>query len=281
MGPLHEHIQNQINETLLSLGYTSACERKGNGWRADVYAEKGSDKFAFEVQTSPQTLKRTLERQALYLRDGIVCCWLFEKEPAKQKEELQDLPVFMVYNTENGFYVSLKGRKELPLATFIEDFVMGRIRFCKTIKPLPIVEVNLIENPCYRCGSINHIYFLSPFKSACEVQMTKEEAMWTNDKFSLDDRIVNKIKEYVSDKPYINLATIKERYSKTICSSYKSFGCADCDAIFGDFYVQEAILDCVDGEGVIETFSFPVDFDLDMRQDLPHWCHPGEKEFCE
>ena len=137
MGPLHFRTQQEIREILDSLGFDSKCEYRGNDWRADVYAERGHSKVAFEVQLSPQSYKKTMERQALYLRDGITACWLFENDPAKKKVEEEDLPIFRIFVENGALYVSLKGRKELPLSVFIRDFVEGKIKFCQTLTPLP------------------------------------------------------------------------------------------------------------------------------------------------
>ena len=285
MGPLHIRIQNEIRDILLALGFNSECEYRGNGWRADVYAENGDRKFAFEVQLSPQTYKRTEERQAIYIREGIIACWLFENDPSKRRQEKEDLPVFKIVECDNSLYVSLKGRKMLPLGVFIHDFVCGGIKFCSTLKPIPSVEVNFIEMPCNRCGSINHIYFLSPFKSACNAEISEMEAerMWSDSKFSFDKRIVEKVEQYVNapGKEYFNRATIKRRYSNTVGDSYLSFGCADCDAIFGDFFVHEAIMESYYGDGVIETFTFNTNAVEEFKQEIPHWCHPGDNNFCE
>lgn len=64
-------------------------------------------------------------------------------------------------------------------------------------------------------------------------------------------------------------------------TSYASFGCSECDSIFGDWYIQEAIMETWYGGGIIDRFSFDINFDLDMRQEIPHWCHPDEHDFCE
>ena len=281
MNDLHYYTQRIICDTLHSLGYNGICEYKGNGWRADVYVEVGDKKYAFEVQTSPQTLQKTLERQSLYLRDGITCCWLFEKEPAKQRLELEDLPVFRIIDFDQEIYVSLKGRKQLLLSEFVADFVLGKIKFCHYIKPLPFLRVNFVEFSCWSCGSINHIYYLSPLQTACNIEMTPEESLWANEKFSMDSRIVKAIEKEVQQMPNIHMAKVGKRYSHTVRHSYLSFGCSDCDAIFGDFYVHDTIIDSFAGDGVEATITIPIDFDLGQKQELPHWCHPGDGPFCE
>ena len=130
---------------------------------------------------------------------------------------------------------------------------------------------------------MNHFYYIAPFSSACNTEIFHDEAMWTSDKFLFRPEILRKIHEYASsdEGKYLNLATIKERYSSVVGNSYMSFGCSCCDSIFGDFYIHSAIADAWYGDGVVGKYSFDIDFDLDIRIDLPHWCHPGENSFCE
>src|SRR5262245_40885257 len=90
----HDEIKAEIFAVCKDFGFDATQEYQGKGWRADVLVTKNADRFAFEIQISPQTLKKTLERQAKYTRDGIRGCWLFEKSPSKLSEERPDLPLF-------------------------------------------------------------------------------------------------------------------------------------------------------------------------------------------
>ena len=283
MTPLHEHAQNEIIDACKAIQIPAQLEYRGNGYRADVMAFVNEKKYAFEIQITQQTLKKTQERQEKYIHDGVIGCWLFEKEPARQNSELEYLPIFQLIEKQNGLFVSLKGRKILPISVFVQDFINGKIKFCHTLNPLPIINVQFVEMPCWKCGAINHIYFLTPFHSACNTEIFEGEGMWTDEKFSFHPEIVRKIQEYSHTEKgrNLHLATIKRRYSRAIEASYISFGCNKCDSIFGDWYVHEAEIDSWYGDGVVDTYSFNVDFDLNMRQDIPHWCHPGEHDFCE
>ena len=284
MTPLHEQAQKAIVKACETIGIPAELEYKGNHYRSDVMAFSNNRKYAFEIQITPQSLKKTQERQEKYIADDVIGCWLFEKEPAKQNEEMEHLPIFQLVIQQDVLCVSLKGRKILPIDVFVQDFIKGRIKFCQTINPLPIINVIFVEMPCWKCGLINHIYFLAPFLSACNTEMIRDdEVMWTNHKFSFHPEIIKRVKEYSQTEKGRNLvlATIKERYSRTVGNSYMSFGCSECDSIFGDWYVQEALVDAWYGDGVVGRYSFNVDFDLDMRQKLPHWCHPGNHDFCE
>ena len=62
-------------------GFNASTEVSGPDWIADVLVTKGSLKIAFEVQLSYQNTLKTLERHDKYIRDGIICCWLFNKIP--------------------------------------------------------------------------------------------------------------------------------------------------------------------------------------------------------
>ena len=283
MNTTHEYVQQQIVDICNELGLEEKSEYKGKDWRADVLVKSNGVCYAFEIQTSPQTLKRTRERQEKYIRDSIVGCWLFEKEPARMMLEMEDLPIFKIKCENDNIYVSLKDRKTLSLQTFITDFVNGRIKFCHTLNPLPTMEINFLEMPCWKCGLINHIHYIAPLKSACNTYIHPSESMWSSDKYSFRPEILKKIQDYAkTDKgKYLNLATVKERFSRTMGKSYMSFGCSGCDSIFGDFYIHEMMIDNYGGAMDVDTLKIDVDFDMDLRQEIPHWCHPGEHPFCD
>lgn len=278
----HDQVKSQILATCQGLGLHAREEHKGTGWRADVLVAIGDIKYAFEVQITQQTHLRTLERQEKYKKDNIIGCWLFQKEPAGRKQEREDLPLFKINTIDDQIYISLKDRKTLPLNVFVRDYLQGGIKFCNTLKPLPIVEIVFVEMQCWKCKADNHIYYLAPFKSACNTEIHHDEAIWASDKLVFHPEITRKIKDYTNSEQgkHLTIGGIKERYSHTVESSYMSFGCAQCDSIFGDWYVHDAVIGSWYNGGV-DKVSFPVSFDLNLQQPIPHWCHPGDNEFCE
>ena len=282
---LHETVKHIILNTSLSLGYKSVEEYRGKGWRADVYIETGNKKYAFEVQVSPQSLKKTQERQEKYIRDGITCCWLFEKETKNMKPEFEELPLFQLIQESNGdLYVSLKGRKKLSLENFVTDFLNNRIRFCKHIKRSPKIDVKFLKMPCYKCNAENYIYHIWPLKSTCNATLNYQDELWDSDKFVFHPEIVKKVKEYTNSKrgKHLLMGEIKERYSSMVDKTYMSFGCHKCDAIFGDFYVKMATIESFGHEeDVIEHLEIDINAPETMQEMLPHWCHPGDLDFCE
>lgn len=280
---LHDRIKREILLSCNSLGYLAYEEYRGDDWRADVFVECNGQKYAFEVQTSQQSFNRTKERQAKFLRDGIIGCWLFEKEKKRPDKELENLPLFHVTEDNGQYLVSLKGRKILPLETFVQDFLQNRIKFCHTRKALPIIDVRFLEMPCWKCKAMNHIYYIRPLHSACNTVVYHQEAMWSSEKLAFRSDIVDKIKGFArtDEGRHISLSTIKDRYSHTVGDSYMSFGCHKCDSIFGDWYVHEAIIDSWYDDDDINTVTIKLDNDIDIREEIPHWCHPGENDFCD
>ena len=59
----HDLIKAAVSSACNDLGFLSIQECRGKDWIADVYVASDSGKFAFEIQMSPQSLNRTLERQ--------------------------------------------------------------------------------------------------------------------------------------------------------------------------------------------------------------------------
>ena len=282
----HDLIKHSIFQSCINLGFKATEELSGKDWRADVFAEVNNKKFAFEIQLSPQTLDKTLKRQKKYIRDNIIGCWLFVKEPNNFDQERIDLPLFRVFYKNNELFVSLKGRENLSLETFINDFVNDKIHFCNRMitSKKQTVEVSFIEMNCWKCGAINHIYAVNRgFYSPCNAELHRDEMLWNSCRKEYMPEIQNAVLEFLKTRKgkKIKLGKIKERYSKTVEDSYISFGCAECDAIFGDFYVTEAILDSYYGDGVVERFNCEINMDIPIVINIPHWCHTKDGNFCE
>lgn len=283
---LHDMVKHQIVASCKDLGLFSKTEYKGLDWRADAFVLNDVYKYAFEVQITNQTLKKTLERQSKYIRDGVTGCWLFLRSPKKLQNERPDLPLFELIQEDSKFLVSLSGRKILPLNIFLKDFLQNKIKFCTTVKSTTTqnIEVAFYNMNCWKCGAVNQLYFIdSDFKSACNAKIYYEETMWSYDKKEYIPEIKNYIIKYaLLNKDTIpNLATIKERFSKTMDDSYMSFGCSHCDSIFGDWYIHEAVSEVQYGYGILHRIKCDLELNLELEDEIPHWCHPGDHDFCK
>lgn len=283
----HDRIKAAVFSSCIDLGFHAIEEHRGRDWRADVYVTSDSNKFAFEIQMSPQSLRRTLERQEKYVRDGVIGCWLFEVAPSKLSKERPDLPLFYVSEQDDkSLSVSLSGRRELQLRDFLRNLLMGKIKFCDLARTAPEQKVKLVfyEMKCWKCKAINHIYYLDPtFRSACNAAIHSHESLWGSGKNAHRPEIIALAREFIrtEEGKHMRLGEIKRRFSKTVQDSYTSFGCYSCDSIFGDWFVMEAESEIVYGYGEIATVERSIELDEIIELHIPHWCYPGELPFCD
>lgn len=282
----HDQIKGQIVEACFASGFTAKAEYRGSDWRADVIAERENSKFIFEIQTTRQSLNQTLARQAKYIKDGIIGCWLLEKAPSKFSDERLDLPLFEIKDIDGRIFVSLKDRKDLPIEVFVKDYLQKRIKFCSSVVTTSKqrIEIAFVKMDYWKCGKENHIYFAnSGFYSACNAKLHSEEMLWDSDKKEYRPEIVKYVREYANSEKgkKLNIGAIEERYSKTVGRPYVSFGCSERNSIFGDWFVHEAVMEAQYGAGVVEKTTCELEMDIDLRIKLPHWCQPGDSDFCE
>lgn len=283
----HKEIQAHIATVCRQNAYSTKEEHGGVGWRADVLATKGLAKVAFEVQLAGQSLRRTIERQQRYARDSVTCCWLFERPLPKLSTERPDLPLFYVSQAAAGeFHVSLSGRNEVPLTVFIGEFLGGRIRFCPTARTKVEQSLRLVffEMKCWKCQTINHIYYSEgTLLAACNAVIEPEEGLWESDHIEYRPEIVAAAKRFLATPAgtHLHLGEIKRRYSRTVNDSYLSFGCYKCDSIFGDWYVMEARMEAVYGLGQVARSEGTIRLAHGIELPIPHWCFSVGGDFCD
>jgi hypothetical protein len=248
----HNAIKQEVARACIEVGYITQIEASGPGYRADVFAEKGQRRIAFEVQISPQTLEQTVARQNRYQEQGILGCWLFEKPPLGAGRKL---PVFKVIISPD-YCVQVQAKK-ISINQFIQDFLAEKITFhsktfledrsFKFLNPQP-VKVIFVDYECWKCQEPGHIYYL---RCGCisedgEIMNEEDRQSFQGGPFEREFRseIVKAVREFCKspDGTHLRLGQIKRRFSQTMETSYLSFGCYKCDAIFGDFYVSDYIL---------------------------------------
>jgi hypothetical protein len=282
----HDRIQQAIVSACHDLGIKAIQEFSGQDWRADVYVPNNDKPIAFEIQLSPQSLRKTLERQAKYIRDEVIGCWFFENPVSKLNEERPDLPLFYVEDTaDSHLKVNLGDRRKIDLHTFLQNFISERIQF----KPLAITKsrqlVNLVfyKMECWKCHELNDLFYVeSPFYSACYAKIQPEEALWASNKMEFRPEIIELAQNFVESRKDLDLklGQIKARYSKTVGDSYTSFGCYKCDSIFGDWYIMEAKM-----EMSYEPQELICQGEIELKEaiNLPirHWCFPDNGKFCD
>ncbi len=282
----HDRIQMAIVSTCNDLGIKAIQEYGGHEWRADVYVPNNGKPIAFEIQLSLQSLKRTLERQAKYIRDGIIGCWLFESPVSKLNEERPDLPLFYVEDiVDSDLQVNLGDRRKVDLRTFLQNFISNNIQFksiAKT-KRKQLVSLVFYKMECWKCKEMNHLFYVdTPFYAACNAKIQPSEALWESSSMEYRPEIIALANKFVESRKDLDLklGAIKNRYSKTVEDSYTSFGCYKCDSIFGDWYVMEAKIDII-YEPKELTYQGEIELEESVELPIQHWCFPDDNHFCD
>ena len=147
---------------------------------------------------------------------------------------------------------------------------------------LPQVQIVFLEYNCWKCREKNHIFYIAPLHSSCNSEVRITETIWSSQKEVFRPEILTAIENYSKTEQgkHLQLATVKERFSNTVQGYYTSFGCHKCDSIFGDYFIQSTILENLyENIDTLDTATF--DIDLNLRLDIPHWCHSGNLSFCE
>lgn len=120
----HEHLflKQCAVDAARAHGWQARTEAAGDGWQADVLAERGGKRLAIEIQWSPQSDEETWRRQSRYAAAGIRALWLFRQRRFAQSPEL---PAAIVTGTLAGGFTAL-GR---PVAEFLDAVFERRFRF--------------------------------------------------------------------------------------------------------------------------------------------------------
>lgn len=313
----HLRIKSDIVQICANTGWTVDVEVEGDSWIADVLATDGKRKIAFEVQMSPQTYDETVNRTLKYENNDIECYWLFQKIPKHNASSSGKSNTNSLYYCKvaidrddseiKSITVTLEEDKTIPLREFIEGILLNKIKYCNKMKGIyrtTCKKIIFFTNTCWKCHRDYQAYFLegeskyearlgipdSIFESDCGL---KYGTYW-NDSDEEDEnevvspfnpKIIQSVRDFLmtDEGKDIKIGEIKQRYSNTVKSSYISFGCPYCDAIFGNWYYQEAMIEYqVDGEKPLKVLEVNIDLE-NRRIEKPekHWCYPKNGEFCE
>lgn len=283
-GAVGETLEHLLAKSLVALGVRDAgwnvdVEAEGDGWRADVLAERKSIRVAIEVQWSAQTLEETMARQERYEQADIRCAWLFRRLP-KGMKQTKELPAFKL---------DFADRQEpkvdgVPLRSFASALLNRKVKFCERTKAAQTQRLTISFYPyeCWKCKRSCHAFQVA--NEAMAVLSVHDVGIaYLGDAFpngadccSEALEIARRTKSDDEGNPLL-LGQIKNRYSRTINRSYLSQGCPHCDAIFGDHYLGTELL--YRTPVLTQEFVAHIPKSFDVEQ--PHWCYSETREFCD
>lgn len=235
-----KNIINIIQETCKKEGWSYHLNYKGKDWKADIVIEQHSSKYAFNICKCPRNIETVFKTM---LEDKTFGCWLLL--PIDRYVDYDNnTPCFKLSETNEQIDVTLystyyynKG-VSIELTDFIEAFIKGKIK--KATKMIAkYAEVIFINYPCWKCGADNHVYYIKSLQSEEGVIITDVE----DDNIKFNPQLIKAIKSHIENnkEKNIRLGEIKQRYSKSMDDAYTSFGCINCDNIFGKIFVDDII----------------------------------------
>lgn len=240
--------KEQIIESILSVSKNLKLEVdtkcKSEKWSADTVVNYGTYKVAFNICKSPHNVEKTYKAMR---KERICGCWLLM--PAKNSVFLpNNMPCFKLSEKSDAIQVFLNSEFDndnsnaIALDAFISFLIKGNIRFAQKMM-VKYIEVCFFDMKCWKCHKENQVYFINRLLSSDGISVPCNGA--SMDELEFNPLIIKSIEQYVNSHPEmgIRMGKIKPRFSKTVGESYQSFGCAYCDSIFGNHFVQEEMME--------------------------------------
>lgn len=274
-GETYQHLwtKAEIVHACVAAGWSAETEVARDGWRADVLATRGSARVAFEVQWSPQDEAETMLRQQRYATAGVRGCWLLRGEaplPARKQ-----LPVFALRPCEGALAVVAHAGETYNVPQFVTSLLNGDVRFRERVNAQ--LRVSFVDMDCWKCRRPAHVYYATQ-STRCghEIPYALTRDGRGDDVEPFDDRVLTIVRGWLAGEGRdrgIRLGAIKRRYIKTVGGSYLSFGCPDCDAIFGDWFVRQAVIDAMLDGYACASFDSDIPM-IGAHEREAHWCLP-------
>jgi len=274
-GVYHLKAKTDILLACRDSGYNASTEVSEKDWRADVLAWQGKRRLAFEVQWSYQTIDITRERQKRYQNDNVRGCWFARKMPARYHTPTPELPIFSLYLGEEGvLYIALNGRS-YPLMDFTSALLTRRIKFCPEMLPKTRqrVQVAIEAQKCWRCGTVSNYYRVrGEYYSVCGCMIPVFP-----DELTFRPELVAAARRFLATDAgrKFHFGSIKKRYNRTRDHSDMSFGCRQCDALFGERFISTKA-----GDPHAPVVELEITMPAHTIFEGKHWCFSEDGRFC-
>lgn len=206
-------------------------------WVADVLCQRGSSRIALEIQWSAQSLEDYRARQARYDRSGVRTAWLVKRIPKDPNRWGLDaastfgLPMFALAATPEGLDFTVT-RLGVPLRTFVADLLCGNLHFGPRAGVEYEVHGVLLHDTCWRCHRRTNL--------VGEVEIHHPKLGPLGRVYSVAYGIPELLQAVLTPQrcTQLGLGNVRSRYSRIVAGSYVSQGCAHCDALMGNFFLQ-------------------------------------------
>lgn len=238
----YKHYIEKIKEICINNKWDIKCNVKVDDIKIDVLITLESYSVGFNVCKIPIDVEK---RYKALRNKRISCCWLlldsnhgYARYDNTAKYLNTEFPCFK-FNGINVIINSSLGNDyetSIDLNDFIPLITNGKIKLKKEIR-VKYIDVLFIEEYCWKCKEKNHIFFIKHL-------IADDGFIYPYNRVDFNPTIISVVREHISKHPErnIKMGEIKDRISKTKKQTYLSFGCYKCDSLFGDHYINEAVM---------------------------------------
>lgn len=252
-----------------SIGAQIETDAKGNGWKADFVLNYKNNKYAFLLFRTASNIEEQLQA---FGNDNIHAYWLGAELNSFWRTTPH--PFFPLELNGESLYVNLS-TQNVALNDFLNAVINAKLQVSKPSIPIKAVKVRFCPVVCWNCDHQHYIYFVNGIVRENESTIITYQDMYDKD-ISVDDHnpiIVSSVKKYLSLHTEMNyrIGDIKERHSNSMETSYLSFGCPYCDAIFGDHFLKEIKADYIYEADDDDVHMIELTEPLNISSDTPYW----------
>jgi hypothetical protein len=168
----------------------------------------------------------------------------------------------------------------MPLTDTVTGLLTGRIDFrdhVATGQPA-IIEVSCFEYPCYRCNAISLFWEVEreiiggPCGTRAEI---RHALIWAQDRPEARADVRRRVAEE-ANRLGVPVANLGPRYSATAGDSYTACSCPACNALFGDWYLREYMMEARTDDALL-LVTLPCG---SHRIEKRHWCRDTGQGQC-
>lgn len=232
--------KNELMKAILSISEQRKlnCQKyyKDDNVKADILITYNGKRFAITQFSSSKAAKRGIEQMRL----NDIEAWGFSLSQISQPDVT--IPYFYIDRVVGEIMVTI-GKRMISLAQFIDCVLSDRIVFHKKTL-ITDIDVMFVPTKCYRCNTEHNVYIVNGIFDEFGVRHSPYNLDIPID-LHFDEKVRSVIRNYIKTNPQRNIVMgdIKYRYSKTVDMQYLSFGCPRCDAMVGNYYLDEIKMD--------------------------------------
>ena len=207
---------------------------KAENWKADILVSTNNQRIAISAYKSTTEAKKSLSPID---QDGVKIYGLIL---SPKTDDIAETACFSLHQNEKSMDVTIANNK-IDLASFLKKGLEDKIEHLTRAK-ITAVDVIFVQYDCWCCHKQHSIPIVRYLVDGKGLKHDYAEIDYRDiPDLRFGDEFLEVVQKYILEHPekgYV-MGDVKERYSNTQKRSYMSYGCPKCDAIVGDFYLND------------------------------------------